>query len=75
MLRPSGRVASRRPVDDRVNATRLSGGLVLTRPGCHLCENADAVVEAVCREAGVGWPSQDITDDPKLTRRYGERSR
>jgi hypothetical protein len=46
---------------------------VLTRPGCHLCENAIAVVDAVCREAGVGWTSQDISTDPELTRRYGEQ--
>ena len=45
--------------------------LVLTRPGCHLCENAEAVVDAVCREFGVGWRSQDITDDAELLRRYG----
>lgn len=47
--------------------------LVLTRPGCHLCESAEAVVDQVCREAGVGWRSQDITGDLELTRRYGEQ--
>ena len=46
---------------------------VLTRPGCHLCENAIAVVSAVCRETGVGWTSRDISLDPELTRRYGEQ--
>ncbi len=46
---------------------------VLTRPGCHLCENAIAVVDAVCRETGVGWTSRDISLDPELTRRYGEQ--
>ena len=45
--------------------------VVLTRPGCHLCENAEAVVDAVCREVGVGWSSRDISDDPELLRRYG----
>lgn len=45
--------------------------LVLTKPGCHLCENAEAVVDAVCREAGVGWSSRDISGDPELLRRYG----
>jgi hypothetical protein len=44
--------------------------LVLTRPGCHLCENAEAVVATVCRELGVGWSSRDITEDPELLRRY-----
>lgn len=45
--------------------------LVLTRPGCHLCENAEAVIDAVCREVGIGWSRRDITDDPELVRRYG----
>ena len=45
--------------------------VVLTRPGCHLCENAEAVIDAVCREVGVGWSRRDITGDPDLVRRYG----
>ena len=44
--------------------------LVLTRPGCHLCEDALAVVAAVCAESGTSWTERDITDDPELTRRY-----
>ncbi len=47
--------------------------LVLTRPGCHLCEVAVAVVDEVCRDAGVGWRSQDITTDPDLTQRYRDQ--
>ncbi|GAA3609478.1 glutaredoxin family protein [Microlunatus ginsengisoli] len=44
--------------------------LVLVRPGCHLCEDATAIVDAVCAEQGVGWAERDITDDPELTARY-----
>ena len=44
--------------------------LVLVRPGCHLCEDAKAVIAAVCAEEGVGWAERDITCDVELTRRY-----
>ncbi len=44
--------------------------LVLTRPGCHLCEQAVDVVSRVCAETGTGWSTQDITTDPDLLRRY-----
>ena len=47
--------------------------LVLTRPGCHLCADAEAIVDRVCGELGVGWASRDITADPELVRRYGEQ--
>ena len=44
--------------------------LVLTRPGCHLCEQAVAVVAQVCAETGTRYATQDITGDPELLRRY-----
>ncbi|MDO5051971.1 MAG: glutaredoxin family protein [Pseudoclavibacter sp.] len=47
------------------------------RPGCHLCEEAEAVVTAVSeRLAGrvrLELRHTDITSDPDLERRYGER--
>jgi glutaredoxin len=46
---------------------------VYSKPGCHLCEDAAAIVEAVCAELGVGWTEIDITTDPELFRRYGEQ--
>lgn len=42
------------------------------KPGCHLCEDARAVVEAVCADVGVDWTEIDITTDPELIRKYGE---
>lgn len=47
--------------------------LVLGRPGCHLCEDAEAIVDQVCRDLGVGWQRRDITGDPELHRRYAEQ--
>jgi glutaredoxin len=43
-----------------------------SRPGCHLCDDARAVVAAVCAELDAGWTEVDITTDPDLERRYGE---
>jgi glutaredoxin len=44
--------------------------LVLTRSGCHLCEQAIEVVAQVCSELGTGYATQDIDTDPGLLRRY-----
>jgi glutaredoxin len=43
-----------------------------TRPGCHLCDDARAVVARVCAEVGESYAEVDIDGDPELTRRYGE---
>jgi hypothetical protein len=42
------------------------------REGCHLCDDARAIVEAVCAELGETWAEVDIDDDPALLDRYGE---
>ncbi len=44
--------------------------LVYTRPGCHLCEQAEAVVAAVCAEVGATWEALDVTGDDALLERY-----
>ena len=46
---------------------------LLSRPGCHLCDDARVVVEAVCAELGVGWDEVDITADPVLLEEYLEQ--
>ena len=42
------------------------------KPGCHLCDDARAVVETVCAELGETYAEVDITTDPELLRRFGE---
>ncbi len=46
---------------------------LITRPGCHLCDDARAVVEAVAADLGVGWAELSIDDDPQLRERYWEQ--
>jgi glutaredoxin len=43
------------------------------KPGCHLCDDARAVVEAVRAERSFELEYVDISLDPVLFRRYGER--
>jgi glutaredoxin len=45
---------------------------LLTRPGCHLCEDARAVIAAVAADLGVPWTERDITASPQDLRDYGE---
>ena len=44
--------------------------VVLTRQGCHLCEQAIEVVAAVCAETGDSYATRDVDADPDLARRY-----
>jgi hypothetical protein len=43
------------------------------KPGCHLCDQARAVIARVCAEMGVGWDEVSILDDPVLADRYWEQ--
>jgi len=42
------------------------------RPGCHLCEDARAVVSMVCTELGEEFIEVSVDGDPELQRRFGE---
>lgn len=44
-----------------------------TRRGCHLCEVAQEVVEAVCAELGETFRVVNVDGDPELVRRFGEQ--
>ena len=45
---------------------------VYTRPGCHLCEDARAVIARVCADLGEEFAEVSIDDDPALQDRFGE---
>jgi glutaredoxin len=42
------------------------------RAGCHLCDEARAVVERVCAELGEAFDEVDIDTDPALLERFDE---
>ena len=43
---------------------------LLTRPGCHLCEDARLTVSEICAEYGLDYTELDITDNPDLLKRH-----
>jgi glutaredoxin len=45
---------------------------VYSRPGCHLCEEALAVVAKVCADVGETYDVVNIEDDATLVERFGE---
>ena len=45
--------------------------VLYSRPGCHLCDEARLVVEAVCVDLGESYVELSIEDDPELRRRFG----
>jgi glutaredoxin len=45
---------------------------LLSRPGCHLCEDARAVIARVAGDLGVPWEERDITQSEDDLRAYGE---
>ncbi|KQV74300.1 NrdH-redoxin [Aeromicrobium sp. Root344] len=47
--------------------------VVYSRPGCHLCETAEALVAVICAETGDTWARIDITDDADLTARFTDQ--
>jgi Glutaredoxin-like domain (DUF836) len=46
---------------------------LLGKPGCHLCDEARAVIVRVTAELGVGWEERSILDDPALYDQYWEQ--
>ena len=59
---------------DHLDAAGPARVRLLTRVGCHLCDEARAVVAQVCGELGESYDEVDLdvaaADDPELRRRY-----
>jgi glutaredoxin len=45
---------------------------LLSRPGCHLCDDARAVIASVAAELGFPWQERDITMSESDLRAYGD---
>lgn len=45
---------------------------LLSRPGCHLCDDARSVISTVAADLGVSWDERDITASPDDLARYSE---
>lgn len=46
---------------------------LLSRPGCHLCDDVRAVLQRVAAELGVPLEERDISGSEADLREYGER--
>ena len=46
---------------------------MLSKPGCHLCDDARVVIEAVCADTGETYDEVDITTDAELMQTYAEQ--
>ena len=44
--------------------------VVLVRQGCHLCDDALAIVSTVCAHVGATWTSVDVDSDAQLRDQY-----
>ena len=45
---------------------------LISRSGCHLCEEMRREVDALLAERPRQWEIVDVDSDPELSRRYGE---
>lgn len=52
------------PADHRI--------MLLTRVGCHLCDDARGVLQRVAAEVGTPVQEQDVDADPQLRAQYGD---
>src|SRR5208337_3039600 len=64
-------VMKEHPEDQRLSAAKPLVATLYTRPGCHLCEEAKAVVEPLLAEFGAELCEVNIEGDAVLTERYG----
>ncbi len=46
---------------------------LLGKPGCHLCEEARAVIARVAADLGVGWEERDITASTEDVAEYWDK--
>ncbi|HWL38121.1 MAG TPA: glutaredoxin family protein [Frankiaceae bacterium] len=46
---------------------------LLGKPGCHLCDDARALVVRVATDLGVAWEERDVTTEDALYEEYADR--
>ena len=47
--------------------------VLISKPGCHLCDPVREVIARVARDLGVSWAERSILDDPELSAEYSEQ--
>lgn len=59
------------PEDQRLAEAHPLEVTLYTRPGCHLCEDAKALMQPLLQAFGATLREVNIDEDAELTRRYG----
>ena len=59
-----------RPLTEGEQIPRLT---LLSKPGCHLCDDARVIVDRVASDLGVEWTEIDITTDDDLYAKWWEQ--
>jgi glutaredoxin len=62
---------SRNSEDARLSSAGPLEVTLYTRPGCHLCEEAKALMQPLLRQFCATLREVNIEEDQELTRRYG----
>lgn len=44
-----------------------------SKPGCHLCDDARAIIARVCEQVGTTYDEVDISGDEELMHQFGEQ--
>lgn len=57
----------------RATAPSVHAVVLVTRAGCHLCDEAAATLNRLAAELGFTWQPVDVDADPERQDRYGER--
>ncbi len=45
---------------------------LLSRPGCHLCDEARSIIARVAADLDIGWAERDISESADDLQEYGE---
>ena len=57
------------PIADEAGGPTVT---LITRMGCHLCDEARATVADTCRGRGIDWVELDVDADPERRAEYGD---
>jgi glutaredoxin len=66
-------VTTAEPLPPEVTVSEGVRVVVLGKPGCHLCDDAKAIVAAVCADIREAWEEHSIEGVPRLEAAYGEK--
>lgn len=70
-IRSGSKYVNKSHEDERLAASEPRAVTLYTRPGCHLCEEAKALIEPMLGEFGATLREVNIDEDAVLRQRYG----